>query len=87
MIPVISVILPENLAKKNKSGISYDFLCPSMSINKNRSEKRKVVVKKFLFGVSIVVSLSEMNYEKGTLHHPCHSLTGPLWKYENIIAI
>lgn len=48
-------------------------LCQS----KIKVRKKKVVLKKFLFGVSIVVNLSEMNYEKGTLHHAYHSLTGP----------
>jgi len=54
--------------------IIYVRPCQSIKID---AKLKQIVLKKFLFGVSILVNLSEMNYEKGTLHHPCHSLTGP----------
>ena len=38
---------------------------------------KKVLLKKIFIGVSIGVNLSVVNYERGALYNPCHSLTGP----------
>ena len=68
-----------------KSGISYDFLCASMSVNKNPSGKNEVLLKKIFIGVNIGVILSVVNYERVGPPPPLPFTDRPLCK--NTITI